>query len=102
MLIGGGTKLHTYLILQSNQVCPNMKRGAKNMVSSPILTRDLIIQIMIRLPAKSLQRFKCMSKSWLSLISSSHFANLHFELEATRLERLGMLMADDSVIHFLI
>ena len=69
------------------------------MVSSPILTHDLLIQIMIRLPTKSLQRFKCVSKSWLSLISSSHFANLHFEVEATRPERLEMLMADPIYRH---
>jgi hypothetical protein len=31
------------------------------------LTDDLIVEILSRVPAKSLCRFKCISKHWLSL-----------------------------------
>ncbi|XP_045786496.1 F-box/kelch-repeat protein At3g23880-like [Trifolium pratense] len=41
---------------------------------------ELIIQILLRLPVKSLIRFKCVCKSWFSLISNPHFANSHFHL----------------------
>nr|QLY89006.1 F-box protein [Fragaria nilgerrensis] len=42
--------------------------------------QDLITDILLRLPVKSLLRFKCVSKQWLSLISdpqfSRHYRNL--------------------------
>ncbi|WCJ34680.1 F-box family protein [Euphorbia peplus] len=38
---------------------------------------DLLTDIMLRLPAKPLVRFKSVSKQWLSLISSSQFSSLH-------------------------
>ncbi|KAK6941181.1 F-box domain [Dillenia turbinata] len=39
---------------------------------------DLLTQILIRLPTKSLYRFKSVSKQWLSLISSHRFSLHHF------------------------
>jgi F-box interacting protein len=47
------------------------------------LPHEMIIQILLRLPIKSLLRLKCVCKSWFSLISDSHFANSHFHLAAT-------------------
>lgn len=44
------------------------------------LPHELIVQIMLRLPVKSLIRFKCVCKSWLTLISDHNFAKSHFEL----------------------
>ncbi|XP_062015633.1 F-box protein At5g07610-like isoform X1 [Rosa rugosa] len=38
---------------------------------------DLLKQLLLRLPAKSLIRFKCVSKLWLSLISSPKFCDSH-------------------------
>ncbi|XP_059641747.1 F-box protein At5g07610-like [Cornus florida] len=37
---------------------------------------DLIQEILLRLPAKSLMRFKSVSKTWFSFISSHHFSLL--------------------------
>ncbi|CAJ2634486.1 unnamed protein product [Trifolium pratense] len=48
----------------------------------PYLPEDLIIKILLRLQVKSLIRFKCICKSWLTLISDTHFANSHFEIMA--------------------
>ncbi|MBA0574154.1 hypothetical protein Golob_001386, partial [Gossypium lobatum] len=39
--------------------------------------QDLLAQILLRLPAKSLIQFKCVSKQWLSLISNPHFCLSH-------------------------
>ncbi|XP_057428243.1 F-box/kelch-repeat protein At3g23880-like [Lotus japonicus] len=48
---------------------------------------DLITEILLRLPAKSLVRFKAVCKLWRSLISDPHFATSHFE-RAARAHRL--------------
>lgn len=47
---------------------------------------DLIIQILSRLPPKSLVRFKSVCKSWCRLISSTHFMQLHFRVSSQTLQ----------------
>lgn len=47
---------------------------------------DLIIQILSRLPSKSLVRFKSVCKSWCRLISSTHFMQLHFRVSSQTLQ----------------
>ncbi|KAK7295541.1 hypothetical protein RJT34_18451 [Clitoria ternatea] len=61
-----------------------MKCKAKKRVI-PELPHDLIGEILQRLCVKSLMRFKCVSKLWLSLISDPQFAEWRFELPANRL-----------------
>uniref|UniRef100_A0A0D3AH10 F-box domain-containing protein n=2 Tax=Brassica oleracea TaxID=3712 RepID=A0A0D3AH10_BRAOL len=39
------------------------------------IPEDLMIEIAARLPAKSVMRFKCISKFWSSLPLSTHFCN---------------------------
>lgn len=41
------------------------------------LPSELIVDILLKLPAKSLCRFKCVSKSWLALITNPRFAKAH-------------------------
>ncbi|XP_052195274.1 F-box protein At5g07610-like isoform X2 [Diospyros lotus] len=38
---------------------------------------DLLAEILVRTPLKSLMRFKCVSKHWSSLIAARHFGLLH-------------------------
>ncbi|KAK3416956.1 hypothetical protein EUGRSUZ_H02702 [Eucalyptus grandis] len=40
---------------------------------------DIVIEILLRLPVKSLGRFKCVCKGWRSLISDRGFAKSHLE-----------------------
>lgn len=48
-----------------------------------ILPEDVAIYIFFRLPVKSLSRFKCVTKSWYTLIKSSNFINLHLNRTTT-------------------
>ncbi|XP_057418423.1 F-box protein CPR1-like [Lotus japonicus] len=47
---------------------------------SSLLPDELTVQILLRLPVRSLLRFKCVSKLWLSEISDPKFAKSQFDL----------------------
>ncbi|XP_073126218.1 F-box protein CPR1-like [Henckelia pumila] len=46
-------------------------------MASQGLPEDVVIEILVRLPVKSIQRFKSVSKSWRDLIRSSMFIDRH-------------------------
>ncbi|XP_009792194.1 F-box protein At5g07610-like [Nicotiana tabacum] len=46
-------------------------------------SEGLLTEILLRLPPKTLLRFQCVSKHWLSLISSTYFRRLHTRRNAT-------------------
>ncbi|GMH07143.1 hypothetical protein Nepgr_008983 [Nepenthes gracilis] len=41
------------------------------------LPEDLLVEILLRLPVKSVLRFRCVCRSWCSFIASSNFINAH-------------------------
>jgi hypothetical protein len=47
------------------------------MLVSRGLPKDLSMEILSRLPVKSLMRFKCISKSWCALITNPNFITKH-------------------------
>lgn len=63
----------------------SMKRKRKEIASSstnttinlPDLPPEILEDILVRLPVKSLCRFRCVSKPWCNLISSKKFTKLH-------------------------
>ncbi|KAL3508097.1 hypothetical protein ACH5RR_033479 [Cinchona calisaya] len=46
------------------------------------LPQELITQILLHLPAKSIGRFRCVSKPWNSLLSSRYFMKSHLTLHS--------------------
>ncbi|TQD77370.1 hypothetical protein C1H46_037102 [Malus baccata] len=47
--------------------------------NKPNLPTEIISDILSRLPAKLLCRFKCVSKTWISLITDPSFAQVHYK-----------------------
>ncbi|AED97616.1 unnamed protein product [Arabidopsis thaliana] len=62
---------------------------------APEIPLDLLIEILTRLPHKSLMRFKCVSKQWSSLIRSRFFSNRYLTVASPlRPHRLYISLVD--------
>ncbi|KAL6136184.1 hypothetical protein ACLB2K_061485 [Fragaria x ananassa] len=53
------------------------KRYSKTLAETVTSLEELLTEILLRVPAKPLLRFKCVSKHWLSLISDPKFCHRH-------------------------
>ncbi|KAM0855750.1 hypothetical protein ACQ4PT_049577 [Festuca glaucescens] len=47
--------------------------------SLPSLPEEILIEIFARLPAKTVGRFRCLSRSWAAALSSASFVDLHHQ-----------------------
>ncbi|MED6125861.1 hypothetical protein PIB30_072599 [Stylosanthes scabra] len=53
-----------------------MASSSKQKVSLP---NDLVLNILSRLPVKSLKRFSCVQKSWANFLEDPHFIDMYYE-----------------------
>ncbi|GAA0166616.1 hypothetical protein LIER_21735 [Lithospermum erythrorhizon] len=51
---------------------------SKLIKSTRVLPEDIVVDILVQLPIKSITRFKCVCKSWYNLIQSPNFISMHF------------------------
>ncbi|PKI58012.1 hypothetical protein CRG98_021592 [Punica granatum] len=51
---------------------------------APPLPQEIIVEILLRLPVKSLCRFRCVSPLWRSIISDPQFVSSHFACSSAR------------------
>ncbi|CAA3030594.1 F-box kelch-repeat At3g23880-like [Olea europaea subsp. europaea] len=56
------------------------------------IPRDVIIEILSRLPVKSLLRFKCVCKSWRSIITGHSFIYEHLNMALVDCKRARLLI----------
>ncbi|XP_057453071.1 F-box/kelch-repeat protein At3g23880-like [Lotus japonicus] len=68
----------------------------KNNNKYPTLPHELIIEILLRLPVRSVLRFRRVCKSWSSLISDPHFAKSHFDFNAAPTHRLLLRFINEN------
>ncbi|CAN6834969.1 unnamed protein product [Brassica oleracea] len=61
------------------------RRKERDICKSHELPFELVIEILTRLPAKSLMRFKSVSKLWLSLICSQYFTDRCLKVSSSSL-----------------
>ncbi|KAF8035157.1 hypothetical protein BT93_C1249 [Corymbia citriodora subsp. variegata] len=61
------------------------------------LPEEIVIQILVYLPVESLVRFRCVSKSWDSLITDPSFVSLHLRRVMARQDRSVVLLRHYSL-----
>ncbi|KAF6997444.1 hypothetical protein CFC21_013664 [Triticum aestivum] len=64
---------------KTTEVLPSNKRkkvGASS-VCAPLLPDDMILEVLLRLPVKSILCFRAVCRSWAATLSSKEFCSLH-------------------------
>ncbi|CAK8573317.1 unnamed protein product [Lathyrus sativus] len=64
-------------------------------IPSPVLPEELINEILLRLPVKHLLQFKCVCKSWKTLISDPQFAKNHLRIPSLTNQKLVFFVAKE-------
>ncbi|OIW10015.1 hypothetical protein TanjilG_32755 [Lupinus angustifolius] len=68
---------------QRSIIKPSCQNVAPPSVLSPLLVEELTVNIMSRLPVKSINRFTSVAKQWNTFLSSSYFIRYHIQRSAT-------------------
>lgn len=73
-----------------DQNCLESRRPTTNFCS------DLLIEVLPRLPVKTLLKFRCVSKEWRFLIDSPKFASLHLTLCSSNSQNARLFVMEDK------
>ncbi|XP_074265210.1 putative F-box/LRR-repeat/kelch-repeat protein At1g11620 [Silene latifolia] len=66
----------------------------QHLPESKYLPPELCTQIFVNLPAKTLLRFRCVCKSWSSIIDDPDFVNMHFKTSQITSRNNNNLLVD--------
>lgn len=70
--------------ITADQVCPsnNNKRNKALLLSlcTLLLSNEMMLEVLLRLPVKSILRFWSVCRAWAALLSSKDFWSLHMEI----------------------
>ncbi|ESQ45597.1 hypothetical protein EUTSA_v10011080mg [Eutrema salsugineum] len=75
------------------------QKGHKNGVGYSI-PRDLVIEIVSRLPVKSIARFRCVSKRWASILLHRDFTDLFLKMSLARPRLFFMVKLKGKFLFF--
>ncbi|KAF3657366.1 putative 60S ribosomal protein L13a-4-like [Capsicum annuum] len=67
-----------------------------SILANPTLSEEVITAILVRLPVKSLLKFKSVSKEWFALISIPHFVKTHLSFSANYSTRHRLVLQIDK------
>ncbi|XP_044436530.1 F-box only protein 8-like [Triticum aestivum] len=74
---------HGTILLRTPATARSTKRARSHGAPSTTLPDDALLEIFARLPAKSVGRLRCVSRSWAATLKSDPFVDLHLR-EANR------------------
>ncbi|KAF8414200.1 hypothetical protein HHK36_002200 [Tetracentron sinense] len=64
------------------------------------LPSEIIVDILSRLPVKSLLRFRCVCKSWCAIVSDPHFVKMHLN-RATEIGNTNLILTSGAKLYSL-
>ncbi|CAH2036389.1 unnamed protein product, partial [Thlaspi arvense] len=79
--------LHQHVTTETPVSLPQLLNGVSPETMTTVgynIPLDLMVEILLRLPAKSLDRFRFVSKTWCSVIRSRQFADAFMSLSLSR------------------
>ncbi|ESQ45592.1 hypothetical protein EUTSA_v10011009mg [Eutrema salsugineum] len=77
---------------------PSMNALGEN--SGSMIPTDLIVEILSRLPAKSIARFRCVSKDWSFILCRQNFTDLFLKMSSARPRLLFILELKRKFLFF--
>ena len=84
---------------REKKVCNGERKRENESSSTPTnghFPYELIENILLRISVKNLLRYKCVSKSWYTLIEDIYFVKKHLEYNVKSNTELGLIVQEDA------